>query len=1303
MPYFNNQINDTQLHCHTHGSNLRMRDCIIKTKDLIDHAYNMGMKAVAVTDHASISEHIKAMQYSQQLQKEGKDIKILLGDEIYLVDDVVDVRENYVGGETKFYHLILIAKNRKGHDQLRAINAKGWESSFMTGKLRRVPNDKRQIEEIIGKDKGNLILSTACIGGELASMYLSGQERKARRFLEWCIEWFTPECVAVEIQPSHNPNQIEFNKWAIQVAKEYGVRCIVTCDVHYLKPEHHDIHAAFLKSSEADRGETQDFYETTWMMNYEQKADYFSYLEEDKLIEIVNNGWDLVKDCEDYTLEHITIIPERDLSNVDCTVRHIFKDWYYKYPYIGKFAHSKYLQDQYFLKMVEDGFVEKGEAYNDENIGRINWEMEQLWLISDKLGARMSAYYNLVDYIIDLCWEIGFVGISRGSVTGYYTAYLIDMQQLNPIKWNLPAYRHLNAERVSWPDVDVDTSARNRPKIIKRLQEVFGEENILNICTFKTETSKAALKTVCRGLDIRVEEAGYLSSLVPVERGKQWSLHDCFYGNEAEDRKPIHELVNEVKKLSQEYNVDLKEHALMIEGLISGLSVHASGVYIFKNGYLAQNSLMKTPRGDNVTCWEMADSDWCGGLKYDSLTTECQDKLEVCVESLIKYGKINWQGSIRSTYNTYLHPDVLNYDDQTMWDECSNGQIIDLFQFVTPVGGQCIRKIRPHNIYELANANSLMRITVDGPEQPVDKFLRYKQDRSLWDKELSEYGVTKPNELAALKEELDYCYGVPSAQEDVMQTLMRPEISNFSLADADGARKIITKKKKDQVAGLHDKFYKAVETQGNSINVANYLWNECIKPQLAYSFSKNHTMPYSAEALQEMNLYHFYPHVFWNCSVLNVNAGLSDKDNTKSTDYGKIAKAIYRSIQFGVPISPPSINNSDIDFTPIEETNSIFFGLGGIAGINQDIINQILTHRPYTSFKQFYQTHAYKGSLITPSKFIQLIKSGCFDDFEPNRIKVMKQYILYSSEPKTELTMANLDMAIKIGCKIPRQMLSPYNFRKYVCSPEFYYSPHPKFKSKRLYWLDNKSQQYFNKNCKDQLQENVDWFYQDDMMLVVDKSLEKLYKPVMDELKAYINTPEFIKEFNRQVMRKRYNELVPNQDVNHWSFETCSFFAKEHELAHIDRERYNVDLFDELPEEPRFVTKRWGKREWKQYELAQIAGVVLDRNDNSHLLTVLDVNNNVVQCKLDANAYSFYKQQISEPDGQGGKAVVDPSWFKRGQALILTGVRMGENDFRVKAYKSSIYRHKVQKIVSVDNKTGEMEIQSYRYGYEPDE
>ena len=145
-----------------------------------------------------------------------------------------------------------------------------------------------------------------------------------------------------------------------------------------------------------------------------------------------------------------------------------------------------------------------------------------------------------------------------------------------------------------------------------------------------------------------------------------------------------------------------------------------------------------------------------------------------------------------------------------MWDKCSNGQIIDLFQFITPVGGQCIRKIQPHSLTELANANSLMRITVEGEEQPVDKFLRYKENRSLWYEELSDYGITNEEEIKALEEVLDYCYGVPSMQEDVMELCMQDKVAGFGLADADEARKIIAKKKRNDVDALKTKFYKAI-------------------------------------------------------------------------------------------------------------------------------------------------------------------------------------------------------------------------------------------------------------------------------------------------------------------------------------------------------------------------------------------------------------------------------------------------------------------------------------------------------------
>ena len=1300
-------MNDTQLHCHTHGSNLRMLDCIVKTKDLIDYAVELDMKAVAITDHASISEHINAIQYSKELKGKGVDIKVLLGDEIYLVDDVIDVKENYVPRQTQFYHFILIAKDRIGYDQLREINAVGWQSSFFTGKMRRVPNDKHQIEKIIGNNKGHLLASTACIGGELAKSFFNKDKQQLASFVNWCVSTFGKENFAIEIQPSDNPEQISFNKWAKDYAWRHGLKCISTCDVHYLKKEHHDIHKAFLTSREADRGESEDFYATTYMMSTEEKQGYMPYFSDEDYEQIVNDGWEFVKDVEFIDMEHITIIPERSLKGLDCQVRHIFKDWYDKYPYIKNFAYSKYDQDTYFLRMVEDGFISKKQEFNDTNIGRIAWELEQLWLISDKLGARMSAYYNLVDYIVDICWEIGFIGVSRGSVTGYYTAYLIDMQQMNPLQWNLPAYRHLNAERVSWPDVDLDSSARNRPKIIQRLKEVFGEDNILNICTFKTETSKSALKTACRGLGLSNDEASYLSSLVPVERGKQWPLKDCFYGNKEKDRKPVGELVKEIKIQSEANDVDLEQCALMIEGLISGLSLHASGIYIFKDGYLKQNSLMKTPRGDDVTCWDMPCSDYAGGLKYDSLTTECQDKLEVCTELLLKYGKIKWQGSIRATYNQYLHPDKLDYTTKEMWDDCSEGKITDLFQFITPVGGKCIRKIQPHSLEEMANANSLMRITVEDGIQPVDKFLAYKQDRSLWYKELDQYGVTNPDEIKALEKVLNYCYGCPSMQEDVMELCMEPKIAGFSLADADKARKIIAKKKSEDVAGLKEKFYSSVESHGNSINVANYVWEQCIKPQLAYSFSRNHVMPYSAEALQEMNLFYHYPPVYWNCATMIVNAGLANgtSDNeedtsSKTTDYGKIAKSIYRAKDGGVIVKAPSINDSELIFSPHEQDNSILFGLGAISGINNDIVSQILSNRPYTSFTDFYNKNAYKGSLVTKSKFIQLIKAGCFDEFEPDRRIVMRQYFTLSTPNVTSLAMNNIGQIKTARVPIPKSIISPYNFKKYVCNKQFKYGNHPKFKSKTLYWLDQKALKYFENHCKSSMVEGVDYWFEDDRWVVVDKSLEKLLTPSIETLKAYINTPEFLDKFNKARAKQSMTESVDGLDVNRWAFSSISFYPDEHELAHIDRERYNISLFNELPEEPKFITKSYGKREWKQFALAQIACVVIDKNDNHHMLTVLDVGNNVIQCKFNAEVYSFYKAQLSETDGSGNKIVMDKPWFRRGQALILTGVRMGVDDFRVKSYKNSIYKHKVLRIDSINNATGEIKITTYRYNEE---
>lgn len=1664
-----------------------MLDCINKVESTIDHAVSLGVKTIAITDHQSLSSHIRCMQYKKDLDKKGIDINVLLGDEIYLVDDVEHTKETYVGGVTKFPHFILIAKDELGYKQLRQIDTAGWQNSWMTGKLRRTPVEKRNIEDIIGNEKGHLIAQTACFtkgqqvltkdglkdietikkgelvktfegtwervikptsrsyqgtgniislnrstqpitctenhkflikektqlcwkeakdivkgdncftpipeiqysqienldvskflkeleytkskynsykknifnlihltpelmrtfglwladghiiynssigkyqigftfdikdfdkfypwikqgmsslgklnpiinrrpennrvdlaynGKELAyifkkifgeqtaqtkqipnqlkniskefnqellygyllgdgyfrcrnhngyisseivsasislklhedilslykslgfapnimtskekidknkvhhhkSFYLSlsckdlcqylnkdlilshkelvdllnkyqfannhyfvynGQwymrqrvkdnvqcnideqvyclqvnnhhnficndvivhnclgselailsleylktgnklvKKQIHRFITWCVDMFGKENFALEIQPSEQEDQIIYNQFLLTLSEAYDLPIVMTCDVHYLKEEDLSVHSAFLHARDTDRGETESFYKSTWMMPVEKKWELVQdYIDEDTFCTIINNGYNLTKDCQMIDMEHDIIIPARDLSKIGFDVKHIFKEYYHEYKYVEKYAYSKFEQDRFLLSEIENGFLEKQQDFNTENIARIDEELGYIWEVSDQLGDRMSAYYNLVDYIIDLCWEIGFVGISRGSITGFYTMYLTDMQQMNPIKWKLPAWRHLNDQKASMPDVDVDTSARARPKIIEKLNDTFGSDNVLNICTFRTETSKSAVKTACRGLKINDDDADYLASLISVERGKQWTISDMIDGNPKKGRKANRDFIRELDRISNEYNADLKHTISMIEDLISGLSTHASGIYIFKNGYIEQNSLMVTPRGDRVTAWNMDDSDYCGGLKYDSLTTECIDKLEVCVlELLLKYGEIEWQGSIRATYNKYIHPDVLDYDTPEMWDKCSKGQVIDLFQFITPVGGACIRKIKPHNLVELANANSLMRITVASEEQLIDKFVRYKQDISQWYDELREYGITKQNEIKALEEVLLDSYGVANTQEDIMELAMSKDITNFTLLEADKMRKIVGKKLFDQIDGLKDMFFEKAKESGNSSNVVDYVWEQCITPQLAYSFSRNHTTPYSGEALQEMNLHFYYPECFWNCATLTVNADI-DEHSKGNTNYGKIAKAIYRSSNFGVPVLPPSINKSDISFTPMKQDNTILFGLAGLSGINYETAKLIIEHRPYTSFTNFLEKNK-EQELLPPSKIVTLIKAGCFDEFETDRKKTMTEFITTLVPEKTSLNGQNLQRCIKIGVNLDKKLVRAYKFKQYVLNQHFLYCKDPKFKSKKHYIVEEQyAKPHFEKYYMASLKENKDYYYENDKLIVVDKALEKALQPELDQLKTQLKTPEVIKSFNEKCFKEEYKKRTKNNNTNRWSFDSTSYYHyNQHELDGIDFEKYNIDHFQDLAEQPDFILKHWGKRSWRQFKLGRICGIVVDKDDTKHMVDLLTPDQEVVSIKFNEGQYAYYKQVISETKEEGGsKTIIDESWFKRGTLLMVAGYRLDE-DFKAKRYKKSIYQHTVVKIDRVD-------------------
>lgn len=419
----------------------------------------------------------------------------------------------------------------------------------------------------------------------------------------------------------------------------------------------------------------------------------------------------------------------------------------------------------------------------------------------------------------------------------------------------------------------------------------------------------------------------------------------------------------------------------------------------------------------------------------------------------------------------------------------------------------------------------------------------------------------------------------------------------------------------------------------------------------------------------------------------------------KNTNYGEMANAIYKMKKYGTDILPPSINTSDISFTPNESDNTILFGLGGISGINVDIAKETIDKRPFTSFKNFYESVSKdENTLIKHSKIIKLIKAGCFDEFG-DRVAIMNEYIKYKFIPKTTLTTSNLQQCINLGVDLPKDLVRVYNFKRYVLSKQFFYCKDPNFKSKKHYIVEEKfAKPYLTERYLDDLKEGKDYYYENDQMVIIDKSLERVLKPDLENLKTALNDPKVIESYNHLAFEQLYKDSVKDDihhpNVNAWSFDATSYYHYDaHELENINYKEFNLSHFNELPEQPRFIERHYGKRSWKQYDISKICGTVVDRDDNKHIVYLLTPDNNVVSVKFNGGQYSWYKQTISEVNSDGTKTILDPSWFTRGTLLMVVGYR-NEDNFRAKRYKNTIFQHTVTKILDVNT----YELQTERIG-----
>lgn len=610
------------LHVHSDYSNIRLIDSINKVSKLIQKAVNLNNSGIAITDHESVSGHVQALQIVEKGKSEGsipEDFKLILGNEIYLVNSLEEVRDNYKSGITKFWHFILLAKDEIGHKQLRILSSLAWDNSFKTGKMERTPTLKSDLEKIVKENPGHLIASTACLGGECSHWILNKDVEKFNEFVQYCYDLFG-EDFYFELQPNNSEEQVLVNKTLISISEQLDIPFIVTCDAHYVNKEDRVFHEAYLNSHEEER-EVGDFYATTYMMNVTEIHEYLDWqIGEENVNKSIRNTEVIADKVSNYTLAHSTIVPEANIPEYQ--EEHYFKEFYDTHEYIRKFAYSDNKYDRYLLHLISQGFKTKGYYVGIKDtelkilIDRIEIELSEMWKVTEKIKNSISSYYISTLELIEIMWNEGdsLVGVARGSVTGMYTMYLIGLIQMNPMQWGLPHWRHISHEKAELSDVDIDTQRNRRKQIIEAVKKRKGERHVLNSCTFKTEGSKSAVITAARGLGIDNDTAQYIANLIPITRGFTWSIHDCIYGNEEEERKPVIEFVNEIKKIP-----NLLETALNIEGLISGRSIHASAVYLFNDDFTEHNARMRAPNGVYITQFNMKDSDTQGGLKMDWL------------------------------------------------------------------------------------------------------------------------------------------------------------------------------------------------------------------------------------------------------------------------------------------------------------------------------------------------------------------------------------------------------------------------------------------------------------------------------------------------------------------------------------------------------------------------------------------------------------------------------------------------------------------------------------------------------------
>lgn len=951
-------------HFHVH-SQYSILDGAASIPGLIEKAKADGQTALALTDHGNM---FGIKLFYDTCRQKG--IKPILGCEAYVARVSLYNKEKPIDRSGE--HLIILAKNLTGYLNL----VKLCSTAFCDGFYYRPRIDKTQLE----KHHEGLIISSACLGGEIDQKIMAGDLEGAEKAALWYKNLFGEDYyLEVMRHPAADPkqraeiydNQQRCIQEKIKIARKLNIKLIATNDVHFLNEEDaeaHDLLICLNTRKDIDDPTRMRYTRQEWFKTTQEMIDLFP-----DLPEAIENTQEITDKVEEYELDSDPLMPvfpippelgteeeyrqkfsQEDLfneftrdekGNVVLTEEEANK----KIKKLGGYdrLYRIKLEADYLKELTMKGVVKRyGENPSPEIMERIIFELH----IMKTMG--FPGYFLIVQDFIQAARDMGvIVGPGRGSAAGSAVAYCLGITNIDPIKYDLLFERFLNPDRISLPDIDVDFDDAGRQQVLEWVTEKYGADKVSHIVTFGSMAAKMAIKDVARVLKLELSEANRLAKMVP--EAPKMTLKKAYKENPdlEKEKQSLNPLISKTIQFAE-----------TLEGSIRQTGVHACGILISRDPLTDHIPIMPT-EGESLmtTQYDGHFVEPIGLIKMDFLGLRTLSIIKTCLDN------------IKKSKHIVLNENEIPLDDEETFKLFTRGDTTGLFQFESPGMKKHLRALQPNRFEDLVAMNALYR---PGPMEYIPSFIRRK---------LGEEPIEYDHPM--MEPYLKETYGITVYQEQVM--LQSRALGLFTRGQSDTLRKAMGKKKFELLAELKGKFVEGCKNNPDFVQGAkekgkdveelvNKIWGDW-EAFASYAFNKSHSVCYAYIAYQTGFLKAHYPAEFM---AANLSNNLSDI--TKVTVFMDECK------RMGLSVLAPDVNESYNDFT-VNSHGQIRFGMAAIKGVGEAAVEKIIEERekngPYKDVYDFFERIDYKS--VNKKTIENLVTAGGLDSFGYHRAQYL--------------------------------------------------------------------------------------------------------------------------------------------------------------------------------------------------------------------------------------------------------------------------------------------------------------------------